>query len=59
MIDYFVQATHLLLGENFYINYSWASALEDILVLIYAIIIIITAFKLFKFLVYGWWSKWL
>lgn len=55
MIDYFIQATKLLLGESFFIDFEWSSAFLDICVFVYAIIIILCAFKLFNWLLFKSW----
>lgn len=54
MLDYFIQATELLIGDTLY-QYSWGSTIMEILAIIYIAIIIISAFKIFKWLFYGWW----
>lgn len=55
MIDYFEQAIRLLLGESFFQNFGWSEAFLEVALFFFAIIILYASFKLFKFLIFGWW----
>lgn len=55
MIVYFEEAIRLLLGNDFFTNYTWADSFFNIAIFTFSIIILFAAFKLFKWLIWGWW----
>lgn len=55
MITYFEQAIELLLGPEFFTQYLWAEQFMNVAILVFAVIILVASFKLFKYLIFGWW----
>ena len=57
MIEYVEQMIKIILGDYFFINYAWSTALLDILVFVFALLIIYLTYRLWKYLLIGWWNK--
>lgn len=55
MIEYVEQMLRLILGDYFFNTYSWSVAFLDIMIFIFAILIIVITYKLWKFLIIDWW----
>ena len=55
MIEYVEQMLKLILGDYFFTNYSWSVAFLDIMIFIFAILIIVITYKFWKFLIIDWW----
>lgn len=57
MIEYVEQMLRLILGDYFFTTYNWSTGFLDIMIFIFAILIIIITYKLWKFLIVDWWRN--
>ena len=55
MIEYVEEIIRIILGDYFFITYSWSAALLDILIFISAILLILLFYKFWKFLIFDLW----
>lgn len=55
MLEYVESMITLLLGDYFFHEYEWAYAFREIALFFMAILIIVLAYKLWKFILIGWW----
>lgn len=57
MIEYVEEMIKIILGDYFFQNYLWANALLNLLIFIFALLIIYLTYQLWKFILIGWWRK--
>lgn len=57
MVEYVEQIIKIILGDYFFINYEWSTALLNILIFVFSLLIIYLSYRLWKYLLIGWWNK--
>lgn len=55
MIEYVEQMLRVILGDYFFTTYSWSTDFLNIMIFIFAVLIIIITYNLWKYLIVGWW----
>lgn len=57
MVEYIESMLNLILGDYFFQEYEWAFAFREIVLFFLCLLMIYLTYKLWKYLLIGWWHK--